>query len=399
MTRSYWHIKNSAGPRNDDSAEIPARVDIAVIGGGIVGIAIAYYLNAQGCGQVVVLEKEFVGYGASGRNAGFLLAGLAEPYSRLVVGMGREGARSMLQATVENHNLMSEAIREVKIACDYRRAGTYHLGVSDIEARELEESVALLCQDGFDGEYFDKNEIEGKLGFGNYAGGAFIPGDGNLDPFAFVRGLSDGLKVIEGFAVEDYGKADGGVIIQGGGRNIRAEMAVLATNAYTPLLDSFFERLIFPVKGQMLATGPGTRCALGDKTYYANFGYDYFRQTPDNTIVMGGLRDKFIETEIGFGDEINPKLQGGLEDYVGSNIGASEFSVTARWTGVMGNTIDGLPLVGPLPHNNSVVTAVGCNGHGFGLGMIIARDVARALMKGETSDLLRKFSIKRFGTF
>jgi glycine/D-amino acid oxidase-like deaminating enzyme len=62
----------------------------------------------------------------------------------------------------------------------------------------------------------------------------------------------------------------------------------------------------------------------------------------------------------------------------------------------MGNTIDGLPLVGPLPHNNAVIAAVGCNGHGFGLWMVVARDLARAIMKNETSDLLKRFSIKRF---
>ena len=111
---------------------------------------------------------------------------------------------------------------------------------------------------------------------------------------------------------------------------------------------------------------------------------------------MGGLRNRFVDTEVGFEDSTNPQLQNGLEDYIRQNIGVAEFPVAARWSGVMGNTIDGLPLVGPLPHNNAVIAAVGYNGHGFGLGMVVARDVARAIMKGETSDLLRRFSLKRF---
>jgi glycine/D-amino acid oxidase-like deaminating enzyme len=146
----------------------------------------------------------------------------------------------------------------------------------------------------------------------------------------------------------------------------------------------------------MLATSPSKDCSLRDKTYYANFGYDYFRQTSNGTILMGGLRDRFAETEVGFEDVTNPRLQKGLEDYVKEDIGVREFSVEARWSGIMGNTIDGLPLVGPLPHNGAVIAAVGCNGHGFGLGMVMARDVARAIVKGETSDLLRRFSLKRF---
>jgi glycine/D-amino acid oxidase-like deaminating enzyme len=398
VTESYWHIKNRGLIGNKPSPDLPSHADIAIIGGGLVGIATAHYLRQMGCSNVIVLEKKFVGYGASGRNAGFLLSGMAEPYSRLVVGMGSDGARTLNKSTIENHSLIAEAIAQKGIACNYRRTGSYHLAVSEVEADELRESVDLLCADNFDSEYIERNVIGERLGFGNYAGGSFNPVDGNLDPFAFVNGLASGITVIDQFEVTRIEKRDGGVKISGDGKSIMAEMAVLATNAYTPLIDSHFDELIFPVRGQMLATSPNRGCALRDMTYYANFGYDYFRQAPDDTILMGGLRDRFIGTEVGFEDATNQKLQQGLEEYVRDNIGAREFSVEARWSGVMGNTIDGLPLVGPLPHNSAVIAAVGCNGHGFGLGMVVARDVARAIVKGETSDLLRRFSIKRFSS-
>lgn len=395
MTISYWQAKNRQ-LRHLRQQEHSGEYDIAVVGGGLMGIATAYHLKSLGCDRVVVLEKEYVGYGASGRNAGFLLSGMAEPYSRLAVGLGPEWAKALMRATLENHDLISEAVKREKINCDYRKAGSYHLAVSDVEMRELSESVELLHKDGFCGEIVDSKAISEKLGLGNYVGGYFCPEDGCLDPYAFVNGLAQGLDIIEGFEVKSIRKTASRIEVVGKERAIKAEMAVLAINAYSPVLDGFFKEMIFPVRGQMLAAGSRTGGKLGDATYYANFGYDYFRQSADDIFLMGGLRDKFIETEVGFDDQTNPALQFGLEGYLRTNICLDRFDVLHRWSGVMANTVDGLPLVGTLPHNSSVIAAVGCNGHGFGWGMIIARDVARAIMKNEMSELLNRFSIKRF---
>jgi gamma-glutamylputrescine oxidase len=397
MTRSYWQLKNSLNhPSKRLREKLSGNFDIAIVGAGIMGIAVAHYLKTFGCDRIIVLEKEFIGYGASGRNAGFLLSGMAEPYSRLVVGMGREWAKLLMRATIENHDLIAGAVASRKIDCNYQRPGSYHLAVSDVEKRELAESVELLNVDSFSGEFIQASGIAVKLGFGNYSGGYFCPTDGSIDPFAFVNALADGIEIAENFEVKSIRNTGGQIELSNDTESIRAEMAILATNAYTPLLDNYFQKMIFPVRGQMLAARSDHTDSLGKTGYYANFGYDYFRKSPEGTVLMGGLRDKFVATEIGYDDEINPALQKGLEDYLKTNLEIAQFDVISRWCGLMANTVDGLPLVGTLPHNSSVIAAVGCNGHGFGLNMVIARDLANAVLKNETSDLLRRFSIKRF---
>jgi gamma-glutamylputrescine oxidase len=397
MTKSYWQLKNAAfrkAPRHEP--DLTRHFDIAIIGAGLVGLSLAHYLQRAGCDNIIVLEKEYISYGASGRNAGFLISGMAEPYSRLVVGLGRDGAREMMRATLENHDLIADVIGEKGIKCDYKRAGSYHLATSDVEKEELYGSIELLNSDGFPCEFIESDSLVPRIGFGKYACGHFTPADGCLDPYAFVTGLSQGAEISEGFEVVSISKGGRGVEINNLNRKVSAEMAILATNAYSPLLDPFFKQLIFPVRGQMLATNPRPEAALKDSTYYANFGYDYFRQSNERAIVMGGLRNRFIESEIGFDDSTTPELQQGLEDYVTDNMAAGKFEVECRWSGVMGNTIDGMPLVGTLPHNSNVYTAVGCNGHGFGLGMLMARDLASAIMGEKTSDILKRFSLKRF---
>ncbi len=397
MTLSWWQKRKGIEKIGGSAIPLePIAADIAVVGGGLVGISTAHFLKSLGCQRVIVLEKNFVGYGASGRNAGFILSGLSEPYVRLLTGMGKDSARRLMKATFENHDLIAGAIREKNIECAYQRSGSYHLAVSEVERRELEESAELMIRDGFRAEYVDR--LPGPAGdrFSGYMGGYYCPHDGKIDPFAFVRGLAAEIEVFEDFGVEKIVRKNGMVELSGGPVTVRAELVVLAVNGYAPLLDNFFGRFVFPVRGQMLATSPLNSNVLGQNTYYANFGYDYFRQADDNAVIMGGLRNRFFKDEVGYDDKTNPALQAELEEYIRNNLGIDHFDVAARWSGVMGNTIDGLPLIGALPHNSSVLAAVGFNGHGFGLGMLAARDLATAIMKNENSEILGRFSLKRF---
>ena len=394
MTYSYWQLKGGT-PVPKKTRPEKNKYDIAIIGAGITGVAAAYYLSKFGCPDHIVLDKHFSGYGASGRNAGFLLSGLAEPYSRLVTGMGNDSAREIMTATIENHDLIADSINENKINCGYKRSGSYHLAVTEVERLELIETVDLLVQDGFKARFINTESIEPFKGKDQYYGGFYNPMDGCLDPFAFVQGLGSGLNIIEGAEVQSIEKFGDRLKITTGEFSVEAEMAILATNAYSPMVDGYFKNLIFPVRGQMVAVSAKDRPELGDATYYANFGYDYFRNENSRQFLMGGLRDKFVNEEVGYEDKITPNLQKGLEDYIKSHIGIKQFEATHRWSGVMATTTDGLPLVGALPHNSSVIVAAGMNGHGFGLGMIIARDLARAIIGDPTSDLLKRFSLNR----
>src|SRR6185437_5345883 len=129
---------------------LPSRADVLVIGGGITGVSLMHHLARRGISAVLV-ERDHLAAGASGRNAGFLLAGVAESYAAAVRTYGRSRAREVWAITVENHDRQIEAAGDADVG--HVRSGSAILASDPEEARELEESAQLLAEDGFDARW------------------------------------------------------------------------------------------------------------------------------------------------------------------------------------------------------------------------------------------------------
>src|SRR3954466_11858759 len=124
-----------------------ARADVAIVGGGIAGIATAYFLAAAGV-KPIVLEARGVAEAASGRNAGFLLAGVAENF---VAASRRYGARNALriwQLTKRTQSLVRTVVAEHEIECELRWNGSDQIAGDDAEWTEVAESARLLAAHG-----------------------------------------------------------------------------------------------------------------------------------------------------------------------------------------------------------------------------------------------------------
>src|SRR5713226_3572602 len=137
----YW-----PRPAERYPGRLPERADVLVVGGGITGMSLMHHLRARRMDAVLV-ERAYIAAGASGRNAGFLLAGVADNYAKAVRTYGRTRARDIWQMTLDNHDAMVEAIAGQPVG--YRRIGSATLAAGNEEAAELEESHQLLNQDGF----------------------------------------------------------------------------------------------------------------------------------------------------------------------------------------------------------------------------------------------------------
>jgi len=357
MTTPFWPRPPERYP-----GRLPEKADVLVIGGGITGVSLLHHLGRRGLDAVLV-ERAHLASGASGRNAGFLLAGVANCYAQAARQYGRSRARDIWAMTVENHAEEISAVSEKEVG--HRQLGSLTLASAEGEVEQLAESAELMREDGFSVSW------DGRA--------LFNPVDGEVVPSllvgAFAR-LAPAGAVREGVEVTGIqaGPRASEVLVMSNGDECRAGVVILATNAYTPHL--LPQIPITPRRAQMLASEP-EQARLCDFPTYSHLGYRYWRQMPSGEVLVGGWRDTSFETEVGYDERPTPKIQSHLEHHL-RELGA-DGEVTHRWAGTMGFTENGLPIIGPVEGMKNVYVCAGFNGHGMGFAFMSAKQLVGLL--------------------
>jgi gamma-glutamylputrescine oxidase len=166
---------------------------------------------------------------------------------------------------------------------------------------------------------------------------------------------------------------------------LEAEHVVIATDGYTDGLLPLLDEAIGPVRGQVVVTEPLSE-RLYDCPHYARHGFDYWQQTEDGRLVLGGRRDVQLVQEFTGEEALTEPVQRTLEDFAAELLGAPP-RITHRWSGIFGRTADGLPLVGPVPGHDQVWVAAGYSGHGNVLGLACGELVAQAILGSPAPEL------------
>lgn len=389
MTVPYW--LDGAGPMAAP-LEGTIQADIVVIGAGLCGASAALALARAGV-DTAWLEGGQVSYGASGRNAGFLLQGTAERYVRAVGMMGRERARRVHALTRENHVAMAEEVARLGIDCGYMKRGSLQLAGSVEEEEDLLASATLLREDGFPAVERDAASLGPALAGAGFKLGVHLPDDGELNPARFVRGVADaarslGVRLYEQSRVTAlHADAPGDVTVETERGSVRAQIALVCTNAVAPELLPGLAGAIDPVRGQMLATAPAP--PVFECPIYADHGFDYWRQDEFGRIALGGWRNLDPEAEVGTDEALHPMIQQRMTEFLHRFEALRGVEITHRWSGTMGFSRDGLPLVGAPAGAPGALVAAGFTGHGFGFAWICGRALAEIVLEGrsEVADL------------
>ncbi len=400
--RSFWQASSEGLTL---SAQLPRETDVVVIGGGLAGCVTALTLARHGQ-TVLLLERDSIAAGASGRNGGFLGLGTALNYVELVAKLGRDRARALWTLTVENRELVRRLVREERIECDYREPGHLELATSDGALPALARRQSMLTADAFPGELLGPARVRGlmELPVGSrISGGFFTPDAGLLDPVRFVLGIARaaagaGAQLARAtvHALQPEGESlrvhtDRGVVLAGAG--------VVCINAWTRHLLPTLTGLLTPVRGQLLATAPvplAFRCGMSALVTPTE---EYWQQLPDGSILLGGCRAVRPDRDVGT-EDINPTtdVQTALDRVLPWLFPAlPPLQVTHRWAGLMAFTSDRLPIVDRVPGLPRTWLLSSCSGHGMSLIPRLAEYVAGAVADSPLPAAVAGLSLDRPG--
>lgn len=355
------------------------RSDVVVIGAGITGLASAYELAERGL-RVAILERHTLGSGASTRNAGYLMRGLAENYAWVTDHLGRESARLAWQWSQDNLELLRGRYGIADLPGYQDRASSIVAG-SAAEAEELRRSAAMMDADGF--ECSLQTMGSDTLWWNLTPEVALVnPGDAAVNPWEMVKRMRDALVSRHGERVTIVENAEVTRITESAVFTAEAMFpangVLVCTNAWARELLPRLGSLVEPNRGQMMAVeAPGVRL---EASYYLNRGAEYVRQTREGTVIIGGKRKSREAEERTTSDAVTEAIQGELEAFARGLL-RCEFEVVARWAGTMGFSPSGLPIIARADEMaGEVWFCGGLTGHGMSLGARTAQAAVRAML-------------------
>jgi gamma-glutamylputrescine oxidase len=369
MTVSLWQANGQQPVRE---------VDFLVVGAGLVGCAAAFFAMQAGR-QVTITEMRDIALGASSRNAGFMITGLDTYYHRSIRRYGLAITREMWDLSKTTHGYWRAFAQKGSVKLD--PCGSMLLAESPEEARDLEQAARALEADGRDFEYCSHDPLER-----GYYAAIRQPQDAAVQPYELAQAVfqQSGAELVannEIYRIEQ--ETDDCVTVYTRQYIFKARCVMLCTNAYSPQIDPYFIGKVIPTRAQCIATAPLKNGSLLNTCGYSDYGYMYYRDTFDGRLLIGGGRkqNRVLENDT-TDDRITDPVQRTLENYLRAKFPDVTEPVERRWAGIMGFSVDGLPLVGTLPGKSRVGFAVAFHGHGLAMGAGTAERAVDMLLKG-----------------
>ena len=354
---------------------------VVIVGGGFAGLGTAMSLTERGVRDVMVLEAETVGHGASGRNGGFVFGGFSLDNAQLLRQVGREEGRRLYGLTLQAVQTIRRRIDEHRIDCDAVHSGVLlaHWFVDDAPLKALQRF--MRDELGVDWRWIPREQTREWLRSERYHAALHEPDAFHFHPLKYAQGLARALaaaqvRVHEHSRVQAMHPQGGGWRLEVNGRIVTARHVVVACGGYIGRLFPPLSRAIMPIATYVMTTEPlGERLRHALRTdaavYDTRFAFDYYRPLPDTRLLWGGRisivdRSPAQVQRLLTRDllKVYPQLQG--------------VKVEHAWSGLMSYARHKMPQIGRLPDGGPWY-AMGFGGHGVAPTTVAGEVLARAI--------------------
>jgi len=369
--------------------------DVCVVGAGFAGMATALGLLERGVKSVVALDAERVGFGASGRNGGFVFGGYSLDCADLLAHLGEERARHIYALTRQAVDLIRKRIVRYGIECEAVEGGALMANWFDDPAILTSQQQLMREHFGVEWRGVDKQELSEKWVVSDrYHAGLLEPDAFHFHPLKYALGEaaaieSLGGRIFERSRVVSLDIREASTTVKTAEGEVVARHVVIAGGGYLAKLIPTLERAILPIATYVMVTEP-----LGDAVhrlipsqaaiYDTRFAFDYYRKVNDTRILWGGrisIRDRSPEDIAVFLKQdmvkVFPSLANTRVDYA--------------WGGMMSYARHKMPQIGRLP--NGIWYGLGFGGHGVAPTTAAGELIAKAI--GENEPIPKDF--ERYG--
>ncbi len=357
---------------------------VAIVGGGFAGLNTAMGLAERGVRDVVLLEREEIGFGASGRNGGFVFAGYSLGEQSMLRQLGEPRARALFDLTTAAVQRIRQRVVDHAIPCDMADKGVIWANWFRDPAVLRQRQQLLAEHYGVEWQWLPQAELRQRIRSERYHDGLYEPDALHLHPLNYAIGLADaashqGVRIHENSGVQSMSREGLQWRLRTAQGDVLADQVVLACGGYLAGLQKPIDRAILPIATYVMVTEPlyermdeclHTRAAV----YDSRFAFDYYRPLPDTRLLWGGRisvlnRSASAVQRLLTRDllRVFPQLKGIKVDYA--------------WSGLMSYARHQMPQIGS--DGNGLWWAQAFGGHGLAPTCAAGELVAAAIAEGD----------------